>query len=709
MPARHLWVAAAGSLAASLLWLAPLVAHPGSALLQAPSDASSTIRQYASAEHQGKSVFTISHDPLLAAPEGTTYSWAAQVANAIQPAFVLALETVVGYVAALNVFTLLAFALTGFLAYILLARVGLHPLAAAFGAYVVAFNPYAFEKAELGQPALVHNWVLIVLLLALLRLEQRRTLADAALAGLAAALCFYMHTYLGFVGLVAVLVFLGVDVIRRREWRRWARTTAVGAATLVLALLPAAVATMADRTAAGQLTSDRAEVLQDFGAPPSAYLAPPSGGLLAAATSPRSRTERVEAATGVTLYFGYVTLALALLGAVLLLRRHPVFDDPRRRALALGAGALTVVGFLVALPDRMTVLGVEFPGPSALLGQVTTGVRVYARFGILVIIGAAILAAFALDLLVRRRRGAALGAAAVALVAIELAVGPPIETWRTDEPPAYDAWLATQPAGIAAMYPAPGDKIEAEEHTRRETYFQTTHWHPLLFTESPRKTRGWAIRELVDHLDEPGVPELLAAQKVRYVIVNDAVYRTMGERPPHVPGTLRLLRRFDGARAFEVVAEKGDVEDVLRRNAARVAAAMGIAAPTVTIPGDGFHDAERSALDGRDWRWLIQSGALEVEVPEASVQFVLKGIAVSPFRNRTLSLEDEDGTVLGTADVGTATADIAIGPFRLPAGRSRLRLAVSPPPEQLGASDTRHASIFLSPVEIQPLADYSRR
>lgn len=697
MTRREALLAAATSLSVALFWLAPLALHPRSAVLGGPSDVTSTIRQYLSGERQGHSPFTFSHDPLLAAPGGTTFSWAVSVANAIQPLFVWSVKPVVGMVAAFNVFTLLAFVLTAFATYALLRRLSVHPLAAAFGAYVFAFSPYAFEKAFAGQPGLAHNWVLVVVVLALLGHERRHDARSAALVGAAIALSFYMHTYLGVLALLVAAVFLAVDLARSRAWRAAASGAAVAAGVLLAALAPSLAAYAADRTAAGQVGGHRQEALQEFGALPEMYLTPHQRTRLAGGDDAEP-----------PLFVGYTTLLLASAALVLLLRRHASVASAQRRYAALGAAVLVPVAFVVALPAHVTVVGLDLPAPASVFGQLTTIVRVYSRFGVLVGLGLAVLAAFALDAVVRRRRGRAIAGAILALAVLELAVAPPpLDIWRVDRPPAYDTWLADQPRGIVAQYPSTGDTPEEFRHVRQELYFQTVHWQPLFFTESPRKGRGWAIRELADNLDEPGVPQLLASQKVRYVVVDDDVYRTIGERPPYVP--LPLLRRFDGARVFNVVAEPADVEAVLHANAGRVAAAMGIPAPTVAIPGTGFHAPERAALDGRDWRWLIQDGVLEVDVPEANVQFELKGIAFSAHRNRLLGLRDEDGKTLAEADIGTATVDFALGPFRLPVGRSRLTLTVSPPPEPLGDADPRPASIFLSPVEIRPLADYSRR
>jgi hypothetical protein len=348
---------------------------------------------------------------------------------------------------------------------------------------------------------------------------------------------------------------------------------------------------------------------------------------------------------------------------------------------------------------------VELPTPSIIAGHFTNYLRVYGRFGVLVGLGLALLAAFALDALLRRRRGLLLGAAALVLLVADLAYGSPIPIWDVSRTPAHDRFLADRPRGIVAFYPPQAENAAGNLYVREELFWQTRHGQPLFFTESPRKNRGWAIRELVDRLDTPNVPQWLAAEGVRYVVVNDAVYRSKGEEPPGVPQP--LLARFGDIRVFEIVAEPGDLETALHDQAAHVAAAMGIPVPSVQIAGSGFHAPE--PFDGRDWRWLIQDGLVDVDVSESNVQFELVGLAFSANRERRLALVDQDGRALGDTQVGLTKQELHIGPFSLPRGQSRLRLVTTPPPEQLGETDTRYGSVFLSPLEIRPLADFSRR
>ena len=55
---------------------------------------------------------------------------------------------------------------------------------------------------------------------------------------------------------------------------------------------------------------------------------------------------------------------------------------------------------------------------------------------------------------------------------------------------------------------------------------------------------------------------------------------------------------------------------MLHEQAARVAAAIGIPKPQVTVPGQGFNELERDA-DGSPSHWMIQDGFVEVDNPTA--------------------------------------------------------------------------------------------
>lgn len=694
---------------ATVLWLLPLVAHLGSSVSVGASDSTAVMRFYWAAEQQGKTPFTFTHDDLVDAPEGTPAAPAIQIANAIQPAFVWLTKGLLGYVASLNLFMLAGFALAGLFAFLLLDGLGLHPAASVFGAYVYAFNPYMFSKLAAGHAGLLHTWIFPAVVVLLLRLHRQRTVEAATFAGLGVALAFYLHSYHGFFALILAGTFVLVDLVRAPSRAVRLRALGLGAVALgvaLIGLLPALVAALRNPNAVAS-AEHPIEALQQFGARIPAYLLPAESNPLLGGLVGEGTRKALTDSGSPTLFFGYTTIALALAGIVLLARRHPVFADADRRYLGIAAAVLLPVAFVISLPR--TFHGV--PMPSYLLGELTTTVRVYSRLGILVGLALVVLAAFALDALVRsRRHGVALAAAALALVGVELANDVPAPIWRTDRPPAYDRWLAAQPRGIVAFYPSPGDQVAEHRYVREQYFFQTIHGQPLFFSGYPQKSRTWAIRALAHRLEDPLTAGILAAEGVRYVVMDPAVYSaTPNEGPPTVPPeSFRQVAAFGDARVYAVTAPPVDIDATLREQAWRVAAAMGIAAPGVTVRGTGFEDEERAA-DGTRSRWMVQDGFVEVDNHAPGAQLELAADGFSANRPRRLDLIAGDGSVLATTTVPTSSSKIRLGPFSLPEGKHTLRLRANPGPERLGGDDPRQATVYFSPIEVRPVADYSRR
>ena len=106
---------------------------------------------------------------------------------------------------------------------------------------------------------------------------------------------------------------------------------------------------------------------------------------------------------------------------------------------------------------------------------------------------------------------------------------------------------------------------------------------------------------------------------------------------------------------------------------------------------------------------MIQDGFVEVDNPTPTVDLELATEGFSAHGPRRLDLIAGDGSVLASTQVPTNGGRIRIGPFHLPNGMHTLRLRADPGPEPLGSGDPRLGSVFLSPIDVRPIADYSRR
>jgi hypothetical protein len=584
-----------------------VVLHPDNRVLREASDASSTARDYWSMTERGTNPFTSRHDPLLGAPEGSAYTPQIAIANALQPLFVWSAKSVTGILGAINLFMLLGLVLTGTVTYALLDRLGVHPLAAAFGAYAFTFNTYLLRKLVYGHGSLVHAWIFPALILAWLELRRRRTPGSAVAVGAVLAAAFYVHSYYGAIASVLAAVLAAFELTQDRGRQTVVRLATAAGVTAVL-VLPAVAGLVLNRGDIAVSTGHRAEATEAFGARPLAYLVPAAGNPITGGVIGADRRATLGPDGGEPdLYFGWVTILLA--GRRRRAPRSPARASCRRERRAAGvvAAVLVPVGFLWSLPNHVDVLGVELPTPSVLAGssRTTCGCTAASASSW----GSAWRCSprslwtrsYAAARAAARRGGARPAGRRPRLRRAD----PDLE--REPDTRARHI-LASQPRGIVAFYPPQAENAGREPQRQRGAVLADPARSALFFTESSRKDRGWAIRELVDRLDEPNVPQLLAAEGVRYVVVNDAVYRAKGEAPPGVPQP--LLARFGDTRVFEIVAEPGDLEAALHDQAARVAAAMGIPVPTTHIPGDGFHEPER--FDGQDWRWMIQDGVVEV-------------------------------------------------------------------------------------------------
>lgn len=547
----------------TVVWFAPLILHLDSLVLGGPSDATAAIRAYWAIHEQGGTPFTFTRDYLNGAPEGVRWHSAIIIVQPVQSFVVWALHPFFGFVGGFNLFLLAGFVLTGFFGFALLDRLGMHPLASFFGAYVLTFNPWMFERAFAGHAAFNHVWIFLALILALLRLSERRTIAAAGLAGLCFGGTFLFAAYFGLLASVIVVVYAVFELVRVPGWTEKRRTLALGCVVVgvtLLCLLPGLIAYKQDQESVARAITKSSIELQQFGAETVSYLVPSRGhpvfgGFARGVDSAAFYSER-------TLYFGWTTLLLAAAGAFLLIRRDPaVFGHVTRRHAVIFAAMLLPVAYWSSLRRVVHVLGIPIPTLSYFAEHVTTFYRVYARFGVIVGIALVILAAPALDRLIRRVRwGVALGCALLLLVMFELLPARPTVWADASSPPVYDRWLSQRPRGIVAHYPTRADKVPTVELMGREIYYQMFHRRPLYnIVGSGEGTREEAIRILSQDLTDPATPRILAAQGVVYVLAHDDIYRAQGEPAPMASAGLRLIKSFPGVRVFEV---REDVDPV---------------------------------------------------------------------------------------------------------------------------------------------------
>ncbi len=669
--------------------------HPSARLPGDPAaDVGGVTRELWLIDLEHTNPFLQTRDQYQGAPEGIPVTPAVNAVEPVQPATLWWLSAAVGRVASINLFVLLALMTTAvaafaFARFLLLFRLEV----AAMTGFAAAFNPWVVEQVLAGHFAFAVLAPLVGLLAALARVDERRTVGDAFVAGLAYGACFLTAAYLGMVASVAVAVALALLALRSHDVgaRLWVATLAcVMLGTLVAMLAPGLAVYALHHVTTARVAGHGIAGTEAAGVRPQQYLNPaPSLNLLGflhvGGRPPEASVESV-------VFFGFTTIALALTAIFLGLRgRFAALPQPARSALLLCA-VVAPIAFLLSLPTHVRLGGWSAPLPSAALGHVTTYYRVYARFAILFGLCAVFLAAASVQALGVRSR--LLGISLAALVVIELWPST-TASWSTAARP-LDALLSAQPSGIVADYPQPTDREAAVRLALTTLAYQPDNGHPIytLLSGGTAHTREAAIRITTRYLTDPSTPSILAAEHVRYVVVHDDVYLAEGETPPHPSAdSFRLVGTAGGARVFELRSSvaSADVPALLEQEAPTIALVEGLRPPSVAY--EGFHGPAppgwRSFRDGA--RLLLTKDDPDL----ASVQLVVHLWASAP--NASVRLLAPDGTVAGAAAVGQQDTQVTLGPFALGPGTSRYTLQIAP----------EGSKMMLGEVLVQPLADYS--
>ncbi len=696
---------------ATALLFGPLVTHLRTSVLWEPGDLTSTARDYWAASAQGKTPFTLTKDNLVFAPEGQVRAPSLQIANAVQPAFVLALKRFLGVLGALNLYMLLGFVLSAVVMFALLDQLGFHALAGLFGGFAFAFNWWQYEQAFFGHIGLNHLWVLPAVLISLLALRRSRSHRRAIVMGVVLALSFYVFSYLGLFAATLALAFAILDTVGTAKGSRMrvARLHAEGWAMAGALLVPALVASRLDST--GFTSSFVFSKKYFHGAAISDYFLPPGhspvfGRFFGAGSWPTPHTGEE------TLFFGWTTMLLAFVGALLWLVRGHTEKGERRFMLTLSVW-LIPIGFLGSLPAYATVHGSRVPLPSAAfaIGTFTNWWKIYSRYGVLVAIGMVILGAWTVSVGIRHRRrlGAAAAVCALAFLVVEMLPGTPAPTWNAAAIDGATRWLERHPGGIVADYPmlqywnssalnSPAWPI----YVWANMYEQTEHHHPLYSppTLPMDGSRTEAIRLLTLNLDDTLTPGVLRAEHVRYVVVHDDVYRTLGLPVPRLTSGYREIAAVGATRIYTPRAPAADVPRALDQHADQIESARGLG-PAPAEFASGFLGVEN--YNGFASRWMVQDGILRVSATDTIIptRYELQLRAFSNQVPRHVELRTPGARVLGSADVGP-DQEYRIGPFTLPGGTSRLELHADPGPQRLG--DRGVSTIFIEQLAIVPLS-----
>ena len=653
-----------------LTW--PLISHLSTTIYGGPGDAYGAISlNGALVDHH--------HNPFLpgtisqwAAPEGQPVAWARDLASLPNVSLQYVLTVAVGPVAGLGLYALLGYTATGAAMFLFVRRLTDNAYVALLCGWMFAFFPFAVING-IGHDDFLHGWVLVVAAWRLLELHWAPTRRNALLAAFAVALSMWWTPYFILFGGVAYFGALVASLLlawRDRRLRAVLPAQALTAAIIVVFLALLASLSLGQSGGSLGLRTNTLANFNAYSARPLEYVIPDGQSPLFGSATAGYLASHLHGSNGSesTLYVGDITIILALIAGVALVRRNL---EPRLRAATVILAAVTLVALLASAPPEGTVLGVTIPFPSHFIMKVTTTWRAYSRFVIVVMLGLTALAGIGLQQLLagrsRRWRFTVMVAAAVLL---------PLDLWSrihaTTSPsvPAVYKVLAREPRGLTAEYPL----VPFGYNLYLDLFYQHVHQMPII--------NGYLQGTLQEHralslatLSSPSVAPRLAALGVRYVIVN-AAPNPYGLPPPGTPreGFRRIYS--DGYASLYAVTARP-------------------AGPALAAVDASFSDNEPTP-DGGVANWLEDSrGAIELAGNCDRCKGVLRFTLTSFARPRTVTVA-AGRKVLTTRVVTTGThfvLPITYGPTR------RVTISTMPGPESQKTpitSDSRSVSVQLS-------------
>lgn len=562
-----LLVAAIATLLALFLSF-PVVLHPTTMLFGSVGDATGTVAIYWWWSYAPTHGLPLLDNTWTGTPLGSGWDHIPFVV--FQVLLMAPLSFLVGPVAAYNIGAIASYPATAAVTFLLARRLGMGSMAAAFAALAFAFMPLHTEKAtaHLDQ---AHMEVFPAFLLFGLRWRQGGSKWNLVAAGAVAGLTLWTDVYLAFIlsvlaaGLFVLSMLIPGDGNEPSLGDR-VRKHAVAlliVATVAAVFVPPAVAIGA-RSGAGlnNAVSTEVDVLQRTMFEIRAYSARPWEYVLPWHSNPfvPSSVKAFEAQhlhgsnpTENSLFLGYTVLLLAVIG-LLATRRG------RRMPVVLGAATL-LIGAVFASPPSEHLGGLTMYFPSDVLGQLLPVFRVYSRFGMIVMLGAALIAGIGLDV-VRRRlslRGGSWRALALIpfiTLGLEFTNVPPSRALAVLPPPPEYTWLQSQPQGILVEYPlATGPVTTQEIQTRQYTLYQMVHLHQMFNGAVPSSPAGKYASQLEPYYS-PETVDKLRSLGIRYVFVHRRDYVADGlETPRSVPG-LRYITTLDDTDIFVVTSSQ---------------------------------------------------------------------------------------------------------------------------------------------------------
>ena len=381
---------------------------------------------------------------------------------------------------------------SGIALFVFVRRLTSSPAAGLVSASIFALYPFRFEHYSHLELQMT-MWMPIGLMV-LHRVARDGGSAPGAALGLIVGLQTLCSLYFGvYFAVYLAFVFLGLAIVMTdRPWRSWLRSLAAAAVVAALLAWPLVPPYLSSRSRLGERAPrENAE----FSAMPSHYLAPHRSSAMYGTRLQNGPPERA-------LFPGMTAVALAATALV-----PPLTTVTAAYGVALLASFDASLGFNRSLYPFLYDVLLPF-----------RGLRVPARFSMLVGLSLAILAGLGVARLTRQlshRRTALLAAAVIALIFVEchpvLTLAP---AWRA-MPAVYGPLLGAGDP-VVAVFPM---SAELGDNDAKYMYFSTWHWKrlvngysgtfPASYARLTASMREFPSHAALEHLKRMGVQDVV--------------------------------------------------------------------------------------------------------------------------------------------------------------------------------------------------------
>ncbi|MCL5075728.1 MAG: YfhO family protein [Chloroflexi bacterium] len=481
--------------------------------------------------------------PLVASPFGiniVALEW-----FTLYPEIALAILT--NEVFAFDFMVLISFPLSAMIMYYLCYHITKNKAASLVAGVIYSFSNYHIWRTFAWVPLASVQWIPLYFLF-LLKLHGQRTYRNAIIAALLYTfilLSSYINGYIVAIGTLYFLLFwLGYAYITERRLDLDRQTLKVGATAILLSL--AIILPFTFSTLQTVLTTPKQLLPYGFARPfgdvvglaPRLvdYLLPPIyNPLFGKYMTQWNAEEPVRGYFAHGLYIGYITLILAIYGLWKWLPRRKQSPGNRERHFALSFFIFLFAASLFT--SAAPIINIPLPGlgqlpiwtPSYFLYPIAPWFREYARFSVLVMLSAAILAAlgfqYALAGVVSQRRLYLNVIFITALILMEQSVHIPLTVITTSVPEVY-YWLASQPGQFSiAEYPM-NDIFVSPEYQ----FSQRIHHKPMVNGQGKSRTADMLMPSIED-ITDVATPGVLSYLGVKYVLIHKAKYILTGPLP----------------------------------------------------------------------------------------------------------------------------------------------------------------------------------